>query len=101
MDKEQYEKHSFVVYSTSEIAMEHGNDNVLPHGNAKETPLPYIRTSKTILEKESQLLQSVDSRPSMVYDDLVKTFDPFTISSQSLEPLNVKQLQKRVITLFQ
>jgi len=47
-----------------------------------------IKTSKTILEKEFKLLENRDTRPSMVYDELVNTFDPFTTSTKSSEPLD-------------
>lgn len=95
VDKEDYEKYSLVIYSRNFTPAEHDHNDILPHGNAKKTTLPYIRTSKTVLEKETELLQNLDSRPSMIYDDLVNTFDPFTTTSQSSEPRNLKQIQNR------
>jgi len=95
VDKEEYEKHCLVLYIRNIKTGENDNNEVLAHGNAKKTATPYIRTSTTILEKESELLENLDARPSMVYDELVNTFDPFTTSTQSLEPRNVKQVQNR------
>ena len=95
LDEEVYEKHCLVLYIRNVKTGENANNQILAHGNAKKTANPYIRTSKTILEKESELLENLDSRPSMVYDELVNTFDPFTTTTQSSEPRNVKQVQNR------
>ena len=64
---------------------------VLPHGNSSKTEHPYIRTSQYMLNAERQLLES--NKPHKVYEDLVTAVDPFTTSSQSEEPRNLKQIQ--------
>ena len=64
---------------------------VLPHGNSSKTEHPYIRISEYMLNAERQLLES--NKPHKVYEDLVAAADPFTTSSQSEEPRNLKQIQ--------
>ena len=64
---------------------------VLPHGNSSKTEHPYIRTFQYMLNAERQLLES--NKPHEVYEDLVAAADPFTRSSQSEEPQNLKQIQ--------
>ena len=44
-----------------------------------------------MLNAERQLLES--NKPHKVYEDLVAAADPFTTSSQSEEPRNLKQIQ--------
>ena len=56
-----------------------------------KTEHPYIRTSQYMLNAERQLLES--NKPHKVYEDLVTAVDPFTTSSQSEEPRNLKQIQ--------
>ena len=64
---------------------------VHPHGNSSKTEHPDIRTFQYLLNAERQLLQS--NKPHKVYKDLVATADPFTTSSQSEEPRNLRQIQ--------
>ena len=64
---------------------------VLPHGNSSKAEHPYIRTSHYVLNAERQLSES--NKPHKVYEDLVAAADPFTTSSQSEEPRNLKQIQ--------
>ena len=66
---------------------------ILPQVNSSKMEHPYIRTCQYILNAERQLLES--NKPHKVYEDLVAAADPFTTSSQSEEPRNLKQIQNR------
>ena len=82
----------YIVYSIcEEIDTQMLYTKVLPHGNSLKTEHPYIRTSQYMLYAERQFLES--NKPHKVYKDLVATADPFTTSSQSEEPQNLKQIQ--------
>ena len=87
-----YEKYFCIVYSIcEETDTQMSYTKVLPHGNYSKTEHPYIRTSQYVLNAERQLLES--NKPHKVYEDLVAAADPFTTSSQSEEPRNLKQIQ--------
>lgn len=90
----KHERFCCVIYSRSAETIE--DDTVLlPHGNSKKNlSSSYIRTSKTILEKEDEMLE-MEGRPSMVYDQMVRNANPFTSCSQSQEPRNLKQVYNR------
>ena len=87
-----YENFFCIVYSMcEEIDTQMSYTKVLPHGNPSKTKHPYISTSQYMLNAERQLLES--NKPHKVYEDLVAAADPFTTSSQSEEPRNLKQIQ--------
>ena len=67
------------------------NAKVFRHGNSSKTEHPYVRTSQYMLNAERQLVES--NKPHKVYEDLVAAADPFTTSSQSEVPRNLKQIQ--------
>ena len=50
----------------------------LPHENSKTLTAPYIRTSKAVLEKKEELLHRDSTRPSIVYDKLIRENNPYT-----------------------
>ena len=64
---------------------------ILPQVNSSKMEHPYIRTCQYMMNAERQLLES--NKPHKVYEDLVAAADPFTTSSQSEEPRNLKQIQ--------
>ena len=67
----------------------------LPHRNSKTLTAPYIRTSKAVLEREEELLHRDSTRPSIVYDKLIRENDTYTSYSQSEEPRNLMQVHNR------
>ena len=86
------EKCFCMVYSIcEEIDTQISYTNLLPHGNCSKAKHHHIRTSQYMLNAERQLLES--NKPHKVYEDFVATADPFTTSSQSEEPRNLKQTQ--------
>ena len=87
-----YEKYFCIVYSIyEEIDQQISHTKVLPHGNSSKRKHSYTRASQYMLNAERQLLES--NKPHKVYEDLVAAADPFTTSSQSEEPRNLKQIQ--------
>ena len=94
-----YEKYLCVVYSNSDERKINSDFSILPHGNSTKSQHPYIRTSKNTLERESELLGA--NQPFQTYENLVKETDPFTSTSQSNEPRNVKQIHNRQYLLKQ
>ena len=87
-----YEKYFCIVYSIcQQIDTQMQYIKVLPHGNSSKTKHPYLRTSQYMLNAERQLLEP--NKPRKVYEDFVAAADPFTTSSQSEEPRNLKQIQ--------
>ena len=81
MEKE-YKKHCLVLYYEKNVDGNEKNDEEpAPHGNAKRMSAPYISSSKTVLEKERELLKNLDSRPSMVYDEMLTKFNPHRTTS--------------------
>ena len=80
-----------VVYSYNKSSADY---ELLPHGNStNSTGHPYIRTLQAILNEEDQMLTT--SKPHKVYDEMVKSANPLTSSSQSEKPRNSKQVQNR------
>ena len=69
---------------------------LLEHGNSKpSTTRPYIRTSKSLLERQDQLLSN-GKRPQDVYDLLLEeSGGPFSLTSSSSAPRNMKQIRNR------
>ena len=61
---------------------------VLSHSNSSKTEHPYIRTPQYMLNAERQLIES--NKTHKVCEDLAATADPFTTSSQSEKPRNLK-----------
>ena len=90
VDKMYYEDFFCVVYSYNKTSADF---ELLPHGNSTKTGHPYIRTSQAILDEEDQMLTT--TKPHKVYDEMVKSANPLTSSSQSEEPRNLKQVQNR------
>ena len=87
-----YEKYFCIVYSIyEEIDQQISHTKVLPHGNSSKRKHSYTRASQYMLNAERQLLES--NKPHKVYEDLVAAADPFTTSSQSEEPQNLKEIQ--------
>ena len=80
VDKMYYEDFFCVVYSYNKSSADY---ELLPHGNSTKTDHPYIKTSQAILNEEDQMLTT--SNPHKVYDEMVKSADPLTSSSQSEE----------------
>ena len=90
VDKMYYEDFFCVVYSYNKSSADY---ELLPHSNSTKTDHPYIRTSEAILNEEDQMLTA--SKPHEVYDEMVKSANPLTSSSQSEQPRNLKQVQNR------
>ena len=80
VDKMYCENVFCVVYSYNKSSADY---ELLPHGNSTKTDHPYIKTSQAILNEEDQMLTT--SNPHKVYDEMVKSADPLTSSSQSEE----------------
>ena len=90
VDKIYYEDFFCVVYNQNKSSADYG---LLAHGNSTKTDHPYIRTSQAILNEEDQILTT--SKPHKVYGEMVNLTNPLTSSSQSEEPINLKQVQNR------
>jgi len=70
------------------------------HGNATTTHAvtkPYLRTEKKVAED----IRNTLSEPKQVYSNLVKASSPFTCSSQSGLPRNLKQVGYTVYSFLQ
>ena len=94
--KNEYEPFLCVIYSlhdSSDIVQE---IEILPHGNTKRpqaTQQPYIRTEKSILQRQEELLFQKNT-PQEVYDIVLKeSGGSMSASSVSKEPRNLKQIQ--------
>ena len=85
-----------VVYHLDSDVKEVIEVELLEHGNSKpSTTRPYIRTSKSVLERQDELLSN-GKRPQDVYDIfLEESGSPFSSTSSSSVPHNVKQIQNR------
>ena len=90
VDKMYYENFFCVVYSYNKSSADY---ELLPHGNSIKRGHPYIRTLQAILSEEDQMLTT--SKPHKVYDEMVKSANPLTSSSQSEEPRNSKLVQNK------
>ena len=90
VDEMYYENFFCVVYSYNKSSADY---ELLPHGNSTKTGHPYIRTLQAILNEEDQMLTT--SKPHKVYDEMIKSANPLTSSSQSEEPRNSKQVQNK------
>ena len=93
---DKFEAYVCVVYHFDGDVKEVIEVELLEHGNSKpSTTRPYIRTSKSVLERQDQLLSN-GKRPQDVYDIFLEESDgPFSSTSSSSAPRNVKQIQNR------
>ena len=93
---DKFEPYLCVVYHLDDDVKDVIEVELVEHENNKpSTTRPYIRTSKSVLELQYQLLSN-DKQPQDVYDILLKeSSGPFSSTSSSSAPRNVKQIQNR------
>ena len=93
---DKFEAYVCVVYHLDGDVKEVVEVELLEHGNSKpSTTRPYIRTSKSLLERQDQLLSN-GKRPQDVYDLLLEeSGGPFSLTSSSSAPRNMKQIRNR------
>ena len=93
---DKFESYVCVVYHLDGDVKEVVEVELLEHGNSKpSTTRPYIKTSKSVLERQHQLLSN-GKRSQDAYDILLEVSGgPFSSTSSSSAPRNVKQIQNR------
>ena len=95
--KQEAEPYICVIYSRADNESDMNEDYILPHGNNNNrfSQRPFHKTSKTVLNKQDQLLIS-GMRAQEVYGKLLhKSGGPWQASFQSSEPGDVKQTLNR------
>ena len=98
---DKFEPNVCVVYHLDGDVKEVIEVEPLEHGNSKpSTRRPYIRTSKSVLERQDQLLSN-GKRPQDVYDILLEeSGGPFSSTSSSSAPRNVKETMMKMMSFL-
>ena len=93
---DKFEPYVCVVYHLYGDVKEVIEVELLEHGNSKpSTTRPCIKTSKSVLELQDQLLSNINDPKTFMTFGLKNPVALFSSTSSSSAPRNVKQIQNR------